>query len=146
MLQDNNLSGEKNKSVYSTINPSQLHHSSSPRPHLGVQHVYVGSEWQNQPKHVLDLWSYCEVSSWRKIRTRSVHSVHCCPPCLQPSPAARPSPTAPHFCCLRTSPPPARGCPQSVPTTVRRGEMKSERPVWIFKIVYDYGCWSWVLM
>lgn len=63
------------------INPLQLHPSSSSCPHLSVQHVCEGSGWENQPSHALDLVSYCESSSCRKIRAPSAHSVHRCSSC-----------------------------------------------------------------
>lgn len=54
-------------------------------------------------------------------------------PAAQPSPA-RSGPTAAHFCCLRTSPPPVWGCLQSIPTTVKLGGIKLILPAKLFKI------------
>lgn len=106
-----------------------------PRVHVWVssRRVKVRAD-QNQPAHGWKLRRHDEPSSCRRIHARSVHSVHRCPLCPQPSPAARPSPTAVHLCSLRTSPPPVWGCPPSLPTTDKLQGMKPRLPANAFKI------------
>lgn len=127
------------------INPQQLHPSSSLRPHLSVQQVCDGSGWENQPNHVLDLGSYCESSSCRRIRAPNAHRGHRCWSCT------------PARCCPIKSNHGAVpllkdvssllhlseiGHSQSLPTTVKLRGLRTPLPGTIFKIKQPSICLS----